>query len=73
MGSLHTFEKDTGPDEDNHDWLGVVMLGTSDGSPAPLAGDLGEVSIYDIAPTVLELMGLDVPSQMIGKSILPGG
>ncbi len=73
MGSLHTFENDTGPDEANHDWLGVVMLGTSDGSPAPLAGDLGEVSIYDIAPTVLELMGIDVPSQMIGKSILPGG
>ncbi len=73
MGALHTFENDTGPDEANHDWLGVVMIGTNDGSPAPLTGDLGEVSIYDVAPTVLDLMGIDVPAHMIGRSILPGG
>ena len=26
LGSIHTFENDTGPDEANHDWHGIFML-----------------------------------------------
>src|SRR5206468_7802829 len=49
MGGIHTFENDTGPDEANHDWFGIFVLSTLEGA-SPLAGDLGDLSIYDVAP-----------------------
>jgi predicted AlkP superfamily phosphohydrolase/phosphomutase len=70
MGGIYTFENDTGPDEANHDWYGVFVLAARDGK-APLRGDLGDVSIYDVAPTVLTAMGCPVPADMIGRSLLP--
>jgi arylsulfatase A-like enzyme len=36
----------------------------------PLAGNLGDVSIYDIAPTLLTAFGCPVPGDMIGRSLL---
>ena len=68
MGSIHTFENDTGPDEANHDWLGVISLAAKEGE-SPLRGDLGEVSIYDVAPSVLKAMGIAIPENMIGKPL----
>jgi len=32
--------------------------------------DLGTVSIFDLAPTALDLLGVDVPKEMEGKSLL---
>jgi predicted AlkP superfamily phosphohydrolase/phosphomutase len=70
MGGIHTFENDTGPDEANHDWHGILVLSSVDG-PAPLRGDLGDLSIYDVAPTVLSLLGCAVPPDMLGRSLVP--
>jgi predicted AlkP superfamily phosphohydrolase/phosphomutase len=71
MGGIHTFENDTGPDEANHDWYGVFALSTAgEGPGAPLSGQLGDRSIYDVAPTVLRLFGQPVPADMIGRSLV---
>jgi predicted AlkP superfamily phosphohydrolase/phosphomutase len=69
MGGIHTFENDTGPDEANHDWFGVFVLASRDGA-SPLAGDLGDLSIYDVAPTLLRLFEQPVPADMIGRSLV---
>jgi predicted AlkP superfamily phosphohydrolase/phosphomutase len=69
MDSIYTFENDTGPDEANHDWYGIFVMSSPEG-PVPLTGDLGDVSIYDVAPTLLTHFGLPVPSDMIGTSLL---
>jgi predicted AlkP superfamily phosphohydrolase/phosphomutase len=37
----------------------------------PLTGDVGDVSIYDVAPTLLTHFGCPVPADMIGRSLLP--
>jgi predicted AlkP superfamily phosphohydrolase/phosphomutase len=72
MGGIHTFDNDTGPDEANHDWWGVFALSTAGVGTAPLRGDLGDLSIYDVAPTLLALAGCSVPPDMIGRSLLSG-
>jgi predicted AlkP superfamily phosphohydrolase/phosphomutase len=69
MGGIHTFENDTGPDEANHDWYGIFVLSALDGA-SPLHGDLGDLSIYDVAPTVLRLFGQPVPADMIGTPLV---
>jgi predicted AlkP superfamily phosphohydrolase/phosphomutase len=61
---IHTFENDTGPDDANHAqdglWIaagaGVSARGTRD------------AHLLDVAPTVLELLGLPVPEDMRGHS-----
>ena len=69
MGGIHTFENDTGPDEANHDWHGIFVLATA-GAAAPLSGRLADVSIYDVAPTLLRLLGQPVPDGLLGRSLL---
>jgi predicted AlkP superfamily phosphohydrolase/phosphomutase len=68
MGAIHTFENDTGPDEANHDWHGIFVLSTA-GADAPFRGALPDVSIYDVAPTLLRLLGQPVPPDLAGKPI----
>jgi predicted AlkP superfamily phosphohydrolase/phosphomutase len=68
MGGIHTFENDTGPDEANHDWHGIFVLSTA-GAEAPLTGPLPEVSIYDVAPTLLQLLGQPVPGDLVGRPL----
>jgi predicted AlkP superfamily phosphohydrolase/phosphomutase len=70
MDSIYTFENDTGPDEANHDWFGIFVMSSPDGR-VPLKGRLADVSIYDVAPTLLTHFGLPVPADMIGRSLLP--
>jgi predicted AlkP superfamily phosphohydrolase/phosphomutase len=65
-GNVHVFENDTGPDDANHAPDGVYILtgdgiGPGGGEPRPL---------YDIAPTLLELLGEPVPAEMEGRSLL---
>jgi predicted AlkP superfamily phosphohydrolase/phosphomutase len=67
-GSIHTFENDTGPDEANHDWHGIFVLSTA-GVPAPMSGPLADVSIYDVAPTCLKLLGLPLPEGLAGRPL----
>jgi predicted AlkP superfamily phosphohydrolase/phosphomutase len=68
-GGIHTFENDTGPDEANHDWHGIFVLSTA-GAEAPLRGALPDVSIYDVAPTLLRLLGQPVPEGLAGKPLV---
>jgi len=68
MGGIHTFENDTGPDEANHDWQGIFVLSTA-GGEAPLRGLLPEVSIYDVTPTLLRLLGQPVPEGLAGRPL----
>jgi predicted AlkP superfamily phosphohydrolase/phosphomutase len=65
--SVHTFENDTGPDDANHAEHGIFVLA---GPDIPAAGMLEGRQLMDIAPTVLELFGIDVPNDMQGVSIL---
>jgi len=66
-GQVHIFENDTGPDDANHAKHGIFML-TLPGGAKPAAQPV--YSIYDIAPTILRFFDLEVPADMIGKSIL---
>jgi predicted AlkP superfamily phosphohydrolase/phosphomutase len=57
---------DTGPDEANHAQNGVFIL-ADPGEPD--TGCLEGVRIYDIAPTLLERLGLPIPAGAIGRPI----
>ncbi len=66
IGSIHTFENDTGPDEANHSQYGIFIM------RAPEMKARGRVSglhVMDVAPTVLNLLGLGIPEDMEGKAI----
>ena len=43
---------------------------SSPNGSVPLQGNLGDVSIYDVAPTLLTYFGLPVPADMIGRSLV---
>jgi predicted AlkP superfamily phosphohydrolase/phosphomutase len=64
---VHTFENDTGPDDANHAQDGLFILA---GPGIPAAGRL-DAHLLDVAPTVLELLGIDTPRAMRGESLLP--
>jgi predicted AlkP superfamily phosphohydrolase/phosphomutase len=63
---IHTFENDTGPDDANHAQEGLLIM-AGRGIPA---GPREGMHLLDVAPTVLELLGLDVPASMRGQSLL---
>src|SRR5206468_13040882 len=67
LKSVHTFENDTGPDDANHDWNGIFILrSAANGIPK---GERQGLKIYDVAPTILGLCGIEPPSGMIGKGV----
>ncbi len=59
-GGIHTFENDTGPDDANHAQHGLFMLFCPDRS----AGHYADRTWRAVAPTMLELLGLEVPDEM---------
>jgi len=66
LGDVYTFENDTGPDDANHAQQGMYILY----DPAHAAGGKRLAAhIMDMAPTVLDLMGLPVPRDMNGNVI----
>jgi predicted AlkP superfamily phosphohydrolase/phosphomutase len=66
LSDIYTFENDTGPDDANHAQQGMYILH----DPANQAGGKRlDAQIMDIAPTVLDLMGLPVPRDMNGNVI----
>jgi predicted AlkP superfamily phosphohydrolase/phosphomutase len=70
MGSIHTFENDTGSDEANHDWNGVFILNDTGCSLGNVETGYKEgMEIYDIAPTVLNLFGMKFEEDIVGKSL----
>jgi predicted AlkP superfamily phosphohydrolase/phosphomutase len=66
---LIVVENDTGPDDCNHAQHGSFILA---GPRFPAVGELSGVRLLDIAPTLLELGGYDVPSSMQGRSLAGG-
>jgi predicted AlkP superfamily phosphohydrolase/phosphomutase len=66
LGSILTFENDTGPDDANHDTHGIFIMG---GANVKARGLREGLNLLDVAPTVLNLMGIEVPGDMEGKVI----
>jgi len=64
---VYVQENDTGPDDCNHAQHGVFVLASSNN---PLEGEQDGVGILDLAPTLLELAGYDVPPSMQGTSLV---
>ncbi len=61
---IHTFDNDTGPDDANHAQDGMwIAAGAGVGARGTL-----DAHLLDIAPTVLDLLGLPVPADMRGRS-----
>jgi len=65
--AIHTFENDTGPDDANHAQMGMYCF--SHPSLTERGRD-DSATLYDVAPTVLEMLGEPVPADMQGKSLL---
>ncbi len=66
---LHILENDTGPDDCNHAQFGAFILA---GSHVPPSGRLDGAHLLDMAPTLLEIGGHDIPSSMQGRSLATG-
>lgn len=67
LPDLYTFENDTGPDDANHAQDGVFVLW----DPRRDHGGryVGGLQLMDVAPTILDVMGVPVPSDMQGRII----
>lgn len=65
--SIYSFDTEIGPDDSVHDYYGMFAM-------APVPGREGQevrgLNILDVGPTVLKLMGLPVPAEMEGKTII---
>jgi len=64
--SLYTFENDTGPDDANHSQFGLFILYDP---RQPGRGRVADEHLYNVAPTILKLNGLPIPTTMIGRPI----
>jgi predicted AlkP superfamily phosphohydrolase/phosphomutase len=63
--TLYLSENDTGPDDSVHWMDGVFLLYNK--AKTNHTTKLDRLSIYDIAPTVLDIMGVKAPQDMNGK------
>jgi predicted AlkP superfamily phosphohydrolase/phosphomutase len=61
--TVHVRENDTGPDDCNHAQLGAFVLAASNST---MRGNLSGVHLLDLAPTLLQLAGYDIPPSMQG-------
>lgn len=67
-GAVHTFDNDIGPDHANHSQEGIFVM---DDPRSHTRGSLGKtISLFDVAPTMLERLGGEIPSWMIGHAIV---
>ncbi|HEV2474054.1 MAG TPA: alkaline phosphatase family protein, partial [Chthonomonadales bacterium] len=77
--SIYTHENDTGPDDANHAQHGIFILaraGDLADTGAITSGDLQAakrdgLSIYDVAPTALRLLGIPAATDMGGHAVSP--
>ncbi len=63
---IQTLENDTGPDDANHAQDGLYIAA----GPGVAAGGRIDAHLLDIAPTVLEILGIEEPAGMRGTSML---
>jgi predicted AlkP superfamily phosphohydrolase/phosphomutase len=64
--TLYVFENDTGPDDANHAQQGMYILTSPEMNKK---GAKLDRKIMDIAPTILNLMGIEIPEEMEGRAI----
>jgi predicted AlkP superfamily phosphohydrolase/phosphomutase len=64
-GRHWTFDNDTGPDDANHDRDGICVMA----GPGIPGGRRDDLTIYDIAPTILGAAGLEPEAGMRGRAI----
>jgi predicted AlkP superfamily phosphohydrolase/phosphomutase len=67
LPDIYTFENDTGPDDANHAQDGVFVLW----DPRKDHGGryVGGLQLMDVTPTILEMMDVQVPPDMQGKTV----
>jgi len=68
-GRIHVQENDTGPDACNHAQYGMFLLAAPN---LPLRGEYQGAKLLDVAPTLLDLAGYDIPETMQGRSLVAG-
>ena len=66
---IHVQENDTGPDGCNHAQFGMFVLAAPN---CPLRGEYQGARLLDIAPTLLDLAGYEIPESMQGRSLVAG-
>jgi predicted AlkP superfamily phosphohydrolase/phosphomutase len=64
---IHTYENDTGPDDANHAQEGIAII-RAPGLAA--SGQRDGMRLIDIGPTVLSLLGHQIPAEMIGTPLV---
>jgi predicted AlkP superfamily phosphohydrolase/phosphomutase len=67
--SIYVQENDTGPDGCNHAQYGMFVMAAPN---CPINGEYDGAKLLDIAPTLLDLAGYDIPDSMQGKSLVAG-
>ncbi len=67
--SIHILENDTGPDDCNHAQFGSFILAAPN---SPLQGEVTGAHLLDIAPTLMDLGGYEIPASMQGRSLVAG-
>jgi predicted AlkP superfamily phosphohydrolase/phosphomutase len=67
--TIHVQENDTGPDSCNHAQYGMFILNAPN---CPLRGECQGARLLDIAPTLLDLGGYEIPETMQGRSLVAG-
>ncbi|MGD2207351.1 MAG: alkaline phosphatase family protein, partial [Anaerolineae bacterium] len=67
LNRIHTFENDTGPDDANHAQDGMYIYYNP---KAQRRGRGPKQHLMDVAPTILELLGVPVPGDMQGQSFV---
>ena len=65
----HVQENDTGPDACNHAQFGMFLLVAPN---CPLNGEYEGARLLDMAPTLLDLAGHEIPDSMQGVSLVAG-
>jgi predicted AlkP superfamily phosphohydrolase/phosphomutase len=64
--SIYSFETEVGPDDAVHDEYGIFVMWDP---KAKHGKEIKGLTLYDVAPTVLDIMGIEVPADMEGKVI----
>ena len=66
-GEIHTFENDTGPDDANHAYNGLLIAAGPE--IAPVASPVDGMQLMDVTPTILRLFGINPPGDLQGSVI----
>lgn len=68
-GAVHLRENDSGPDDCNHAQFGAFILAAPN---VPALGELQGARLLDIAPTLMEVGGYEIPETFQGRSLFGG-